>query len=127
MAPGTTVYAVKVLDADGDGSESGLICGIDWVTVNAARLNIKVANGSLGGSRTRVDSCPTTADSEHQAICNTTAAGVTYAVAAGTARPSTQRQHDCTRRLSRGVDRDRHVGQRRGAGRHCRGPELSSR
>ena len=37
MAPGTTVYAVKVLNAAGTGSESQFICGVDWATANAAR------------------------------------------------------------------------------------------
>src|SRR5207244_7229065 len=48
VAPGTTVYAVKVLDDEGRGSTSQLICGIDWVTANAARLGIGVASLSLG-------------------------------------------------------------------------------
>ena len=43
VAPGTTVYAVKVLDADGSGLWSNIICGIDWVTANAASLGIRVA------------------------------------------------------------------------------------
>src|SRR5437762_2163543 len=48
VAPGTTVYAVKVLDDAGRGSTSQLICGIDWVTANAPRLGIRVASLSLG-------------------------------------------------------------------------------
>ncbi|MEA2448535.1 MAG: hypothetical protein QOG63_467 [Thermoleophilaceae bacterium] len=83
VVPGTTVYAVKVLNSSGSGTQSQVICGIDWVTANAAALNIKVANMSLGGSGSRLDSCPNSADPEHAAICRSTAAGVTYAVAAG--------------------------------------------
>ena len=83
VAPGTTVYAVKVLDSQGNGTQSQVICGIDWVTANASALNIKVANVSLGGSGSALDSCPSTADPEHKAICNSTAAGITYVVAAG--------------------------------------------
>jgi subtilisin family serine protease len=83
MAPGTKVYAVKVLNSAGSGTQSQVICGIDWVAANAAALNIKVANMSLGGSGTALDSCPNTADPEHKAICNATNAGVTFAVAAG--------------------------------------------
>jgi subtilisin family serine protease len=83
MAPGTKVYAVKVLNSAGSGTQSQVICGIDWVTANASALNIKVANMSLGGSGPKLDACPNTADPEHKAICNSTAAGVTYAVAAG--------------------------------------------
>ena len=40
VAPGTKVYAVKVLDATGSGFDSQVICGIDWVTAYAAALNI---------------------------------------------------------------------------------------
>ena len=83
VAPGTKVYAVKVLAGDGSGSQSSVICGIDWVTANAAALNIKVANMSLGGTGARSDSCPATLDPEHKAICDSTAAGVSYVVAAG--------------------------------------------
>ena len=83
VAPGTLVHAVKVLGADGSGTTAQVVCGIDWVTANAAALNIKVANMSLGGIGPPVQSCATTTDAEHKAICNSTAAGVTYVVAAG--------------------------------------------
>jgi subtilisin family serine protease len=83
VAPGTKLYAAKVLDSTGSGTSSQVICGIDWVTANAARLNIKVANMSLGGAGPPVGSCATTTDPEHKAICNSVAAGVTYVVAAG--------------------------------------------
>ncbi len=83
VAPGTKLYAVRVLDPNGNGTLSSEICGIDWVTANAAALNIKVANMSLGGGGSPVSSCATTTDAEHKAICNSTAAGVTYVVAAG--------------------------------------------
>ena len=49
VAPGTALYAVKVLNGSGSGLWSNVICGIDWVTANAASLGIKVANMSLGG------------------------------------------------------------------------------
>jgi subtilisin family serine protease len=53
------------------------------VTANAAALNIRVANMSLGGSGAPLTACPGTTDPEHKAICDSTAAGVIYAVAAG--------------------------------------------
>ena len=81
VAPGTTVFAVKVLDAGGDGLWSDIICGVDWVTANAAALGIRVANMSLGGLGTDYSDCA--GDPLHQAICNSTAAGVVYTVAAG--------------------------------------------
>ncbi len=80
VAPGVPLYAVRVLDNRGSGSWSAVICGIDWVTANAASKNIKVANMSLGGSGSQ-GSC--TDGGMRQAICESTAAGVTYVVAAG--------------------------------------------
>ncbi|MDQ6910861.1 MAG: S8 family serine peptidase, partial [Actinomycetota bacterium] len=84
VVPDTKVYAVKVLDSSGSGTWSQVICGIDWVTANAAGLNIRVANMSLGGDGLNDNSCGSVnADALHAAICNSAAAGVTYAVAAG--------------------------------------------
>jgi subtilisin len=85
VAPGATLYAVKVLNQNGSGTWSQVICGIDWVTANAA--TIKVANMSLGGTGTVTPSnanCTNTnGDALHTAICRSVQAGVTYAVAAG--------------------------------------------
>ena len=83
VAPGTRLYAVKVLDASGRGSVASAICGIDWVTANARRLGIAVANLSFGGTAMSGDDCGTTDDPLHEAICRSTEAGVTYVVAAG--------------------------------------------
>lgn len=84
VAPGTTVYAVKVLDDAGRGSTSQLICGIDWVTANAARLGIRVASLSLGMPGEPDTTCGRTSrDVLHKSICASVAAGVVYVVAAG--------------------------------------------
>lgn len=84
VAPGTKLYAVKVLDKNGNGTLSQILCGINWVTANAAALNIKVANLSFTGSGANDNNCGNTnKDAEHQAICQSVAAGVTYVVAAG--------------------------------------------
>ena len=84
VAPGTKLYAVKVINAQGSGTDAQVICGIDWVTANAAALGIKVANMSLGGPGADDGNCGSTnADALHRAICNSVAAGVTYVVAAG--------------------------------------------
>ncbi len=84
VAPGTKIYAVKVLNRQGSGTLSSVICGIDCVTANAKTLNIGVANMSLGGSGSNDNNCGNTNnDAEHKAICRSTAAGVTYVVAAG--------------------------------------------
>lgn len=84
VASGAKIVPVKVLDRTGNGSWSTVICGIDWVTANAAAYNIKVANMSLSGTGVSDNNCGyTNNDPLHQAICRSTAAGVTYVVAAG--------------------------------------------
>jgi subtilisin family serine protease len=84
VAPGTTVYAVKVLDDQGRGSTSQLICGIDWVTANASRLGIRVASLSLGMPGAADSDCGRSSkDVLHKAICKSISAGVVYVVAAG--------------------------------------------
>jgi subtilisin len=84
VAPGTKLYAVKVLNSSGSGTWAQVICGIDWVTANAASMNIRVASMSLGGSGSNDNNCGNTnVDALHKAICNSVTAGVTYVVAAG--------------------------------------------
>ena len=86
-APGARLWAVKVLGADGSGSFSDVICGIDWVTQNA-RV-IEAANMSLGARTTTNGTADdgrcgrSNDDALHRAICASVAAGVPYAVAAG--------------------------------------------
>ena len=83
VLPGAPVYSVRVLDNRGSGTWASVICGIDWVTANAAAKNIVVANMSLGGSGADGGDCATTAEALQKAICNSVAVGVTYVVAAG--------------------------------------------
>ena len=84
VAPQAQLIAVKVLDSAGSGTWSSIICGIDWVTSNALKYNIRVANMSLGGGGTSDNNCGNSNnDALHRAICKSTAAGVTYVVAAG--------------------------------------------
>jgi subtilisin len=87
VAPGTRLFAVKVLDAQGSGTWSQIICGIDWVTATRTDADpsndIAVANLSLGGPGQPIAPCGTTTDPLHRAICASTAAGVTFVVAAG--------------------------------------------
>ncbi len=84
IAPLANLIAVKVLNAQGSGTWSSVICGIDWVTANASTYNIKVANMSLGGGGSSDNNCGNSNnDALHKAICRSTAAGVTYVVAAG--------------------------------------------
>jgi subtilisin family serine protease len=75
VAKTATIHAVRVLDAQGSGSDSDVIRGIDWVTAHVqANRWPAVANMSLGGSAS---------PALDQAVCNSIAAGVTYAIAAG--------------------------------------------
>ena len=79
VAPGARIWPVRVLNKQGSGSFADVICGVDYVTAHASE--IEVANMSLGG--TGSDSACSPSDPLHFAICNSVAAGVTYAVAAG--------------------------------------------
>ncbi|MFU8763834.1 MAG: S8 family serine peptidase [Haliea sp.] len=72
VAPGARLWAVKVLDAEGTGSFSGILAGIDWVV---ARGDIEVLNMSLGGAGS--------SSAMNQAVANAVASGVTVVVAAG--------------------------------------------
>ncbi|MDQ3548241.1 MAG: S8 family serine peptidase [Chloroflexota bacterium] len=84
VAPGARIWSVRVLNSQGSGYGSWILCGIDWVTARAG--TIEVANMSLGGATKYIDdnNCGlTNGDVMHQAICESVQAGVTYAVAAG--------------------------------------------
>jgi subtilisin family serine protease len=72
VAPGAPIHAVKVLNCQGSGQWSWVISGIDWVTANHGAN--AVANMSLGGGANQaVD----------DAVRNSAASGVFYALAAG--------------------------------------------
>jgi subtilisin family serine protease len=73
VAPGARLWAVKVLNSNGSGYISWIVAGIDYVTANAA--SIEVANMSLG--------CECASTAMDTAIANSVNAGVAYAVAAG--------------------------------------------
>jgi len=86
VAPGTPLYAVKVLSKSGTGTVSQILCGINWVTANAAALGIRVANMSITGAGLDDGACGNAnGDSWHKAICASTAAGITWVAAAGNA------------------------------------------
>jgi subtilisin family serine protease len=82
VAPGSRIWAVRVLNNKGSGRWSDIVCGIDWVTARAG--TIEVANMSLGGVGTEptAGGC-STGDALHDAVCRSVQSGVTYAVAAG--------------------------------------------
>jgi subtilisin family serine protease len=76
VAPGARVWSVKVLYDDGSGYLSDVIEGVDYVTANAAQ--IEVANMSLAGQGVST--------AFRQAIQNSVAQGVVYVAAAGNSK-----------------------------------------
>jgi subtilisin len=86
VAPGVRLYSVRNLDSRATGTISMQLCGIDWVTNNSAALGIKVANSSQIMLTAKPDdgNCGNSnGDVLHQAICRSTAAGVTWVFGAG--------------------------------------------
>src|SRR6185369_2640394 len=74
VAKTVTLVAVRVLDASGSGTNSGVIAGVDFVTSDHQAGQPEVANMSLGGGiSTALDT----------AVTNSIYDGVTYAIAAG--------------------------------------------
>ena len=72
IAKSVRLFAVRVLNCSGSGTNSGVIAGVDWVTAHHA--SPAVANMSLGGgASTALDT----------AVNNSINSGVTYAIAAG--------------------------------------------
>jgi subtilisin family serine protease len=74
VAKNVTLVAVRVLDASGNGTNSGVIAGVDFVTSDHQAGQPAVANMSLGGG---ISSALDTA------VTNSINDGVTYAIAAG--------------------------------------------
>nr|5WSL_A Chain A, keratinase [Meiothermus taiwanensis WR-220]5WSL_B Chain B, keratinase [Meiothermus taiwanensis WR-220]5WSL_C Chain C, keratinase [Meiothermus taiwanensis WR-220] len=72
VAKSVRLYAVRVLNCSGSGSNSGVIAGVDWVRQNARRP--AVANMSLGGGAS---------SALDTAVNNAINAGITFALAAG--------------------------------------------
>jgi subtilisin len=85
VAPGVRLWSVRDLDAIGYGTKSSQLCGINWVTQNGPSLGIKVVNASQGlfGSPDDGNCGYTNGDVLHQAICNSTNAGILWVFAAG--------------------------------------------
>ena len=102
VAKGVTLVGVRVLNCSGSGTNSQVIAGIDWVTSDHQAGQPAVANMSLGGSaNSAID----------QAVRNSIADGVTYAVAAGN-----ENTNACNRLAGshgRGHHRRRHHQHRR--------------
>lgn len=78
VAPGARIWAVKVLDAQGNGTFGDVICGLDWVVKRQATID--VVNLSLSGAGS---DGPCSNTPFHQAICDVVNAGIPVVVAAG--------------------------------------------
>ncbi|MBA2519268.1 MAG: S8 family serine peptidase [Chloroflexia bacterium] len=78
VAPGVRLHAVKVLNADGVGSVSSVVCGLDWVYRNRGVIN--VVNMSLG-DRGDISTCAN--DAFHRAVCRVVDVGIAVVVASG--------------------------------------------
>jgi subtilisin len=90
IAPGAHLWSVRVLDANDEGEDSNLLCGLDWVAGTRTDKNphndIAVANMSLEGPiEAPLDGhCgKVQIDLLHQAVCKVTQAGVPLVAAAG--------------------------------------------
>jgi len=84
VAPGARLWAVRVLNSEGSGSDHQVVCGLDWVAQHARTID--VANLSLGGPAKRYGPCgsrqprPTIIQ---RAVCGVVARGVTVVASAG--------------------------------------------
>lgn len=80
VAPGATLYSVRVLNAAGEGDDAGVMAGLDWIAGNWDQVNpeIRVVNLSLGRPGTLADN-----PALHAAVTDLVNAGVTVVVAAG--------------------------------------------
>ncbi|HLH53193.1 MAG TPA: S8 family serine peptidase [Verrucomicrobiae bacterium] len=79
VAPGAVLYSVKVLDAHGNGYDSDILAGLNWIRNNTTNLNppIKVVNMSFGRPASRDDGVL------HNAVRSLVGAGITVVAAAG--------------------------------------------
>ncbi len=80
VAANAVLYAVKVLDSNGRGTDSTVLAGVEWVLANANVVSppIRVANFSLGRGSHGEEDLPL-----HTAIQNLVNQGVTVTASAG--------------------------------------------
>jgi subtilisin family serine protease len=84
IAPSTPMYAVKVSDQNGNALNSNVICGLEWVSKNAAQTGIKVISFSMGQPGSDDGNCGrVNKDPIHRAICRLTQQGITVVASAG--------------------------------------------
>ncbi len=79
IAPDANIINVRVLGADGSGSTSDVIAGMEWAIANRVRYNIRVINLSLGHPVTE----PAATDPLCEEVQKATALGIVVVAAAG--------------------------------------------
>ena len=84
VAPKAYLVGIKVLDADGSGTLSNVIAGIEWAVENKDVYNIRVINLSLGATVTQNDGTSPVAIAVDRAVL----AGIVACVAAGNEGPA---------------------------------------
>jgi serine protease AprX len=86
VAPGAQFIIVRAFNANGSGSYSSVISGLNWIVAHQAKYNIRVINLSLGAT-------PQSTywnDPLNQAVMKAWAAGIVVVAAAGNAGPNPQ-------------------------------------
>ena len=81
IAPDANIINVRVLGADGTGSTSDVIAGMEWAIANRVRYNIRVVNLSLGHPVTE----PCATDPLCEEVEKATSLGMVVVAAAGNA------------------------------------------
>jgi subtilisin len=88
-AYGAPLWSVRVMADAGTISEAALLCAADWVVSTRTdadpQNDIQVANISIGGPGQDQGNCGNGVDALHKMICQGSAEGITWAVAAGNA------------------------------------------
>ncbi len=83
VAPNASLVGVKVLDANGSGSMTQIIQGVEWLIDHKEQYNIQIANISLGSTRSSDGR-----DALSQVVNVAVDYGMTVVVAAGNSGPN---------------------------------------
>ncbi len=86
VAPGAQFIIVRAFDANGQGSYSSVISGLNWIVAHQGKYNIRIVNLSLGAP-------PQSTywnDPLNQAVMKAWQAGIVVVAAAGNSGPSPQ-------------------------------------
>lgn len=92
VAPSAKLWAIRVLDFQGFGLESWIVCGLDFVDTKSPANGgpIKIANLSIEADGADDGNCGfSNADAIHQSVCRLVNHGVTVIAAAGNGDPDT--------------------------------------